>query len=109
MTAYDVASIHGQREVCEELEARGYQSLAPPTEVKTCPNPCSLKCHSHNHLPMQDMRLEVERLGMVLTQNFLDIENIRTFHEVLQDEGRTGDQPRFSQQHQTFGIGHVDK
>ena len=33
MTAYDAASIHGHSDVCEELEAHGYQSLAPPTEV----------------------------------------------------------------------------
>ena len=34
VTAYDVASIEGHTEVCDELEAHGYQSLAPPTEVR---------------------------------------------------------------------------
>ena len=33
VTAYDVASIAGQTDICEELEAHGYQSLTPPTEV----------------------------------------------------------------------------
>ena len=37
VTAYDIASIHGQVEVCEELQKHGYQSLAPPTEVEALP------------------------------------------------------------------------
>ena len=49
MTAYDAASIHGHSDVCEELEAHGYQSLVPPTEVcHAHPNPHPLNnCHAH--------------------------------------------------------------
>ena len=35
VTAYDVAIIEGHTKVCEEMEAHGYQSLGPPTEVNT--------------------------------------------------------------------------
>ena len=38
VTAYDIASIEGHFEVCEELQKHGYQPLAPPTEV----NPISM-------------------------------------------------------------------
>ena len=33
ITAYDIASIEGHFEVCEEMQKHGYQALAPPTEV----------------------------------------------------------------------------
>ena len=33
MTAYDLASLQGHREICDEMERHGYKPQTPPTEV----------------------------------------------------------------------------